>query len=124
MQNAPSEKRQLGAVEVSAFSLPITRSKFDVAVFAVERADSVDCFWVYSTELFDSATAANMAEMFETLLRDALTNPEMGVSLLKLVSEEQKKRIKEERLERRQSSKKKLLGVEVKAIGAESGSKE
>ena len=124
MQNAPSGAKTLGAIEVSNFSMPVTRSKFDVAVFAVERAETIDCFWVYSTELFDASTVTNMAETFETLLRDALANPETTVSALNLFSDEQKKRMKEERSARQQSSKKKLLNVQVKAIGVETGSKE
>jgi hypothetical protein len=65
-----------------------------------------------------------MAEMYETLLRDALTNPETRVSALTLMNEEQKKRMKEERLERRQSSQRKLTSAGVKAIGIEDGVRE
>ena len=124
MQNTPAPERKLGSVEVSGFSLPITRSKFDIAMFATEQADTVACSWVYSSELFDESTIRNMAEMYETLLRNALANPETRVSTLTLLSDEQKKRMKDERLERKQASQKKLMSAGIKAIGVELGVRE
>jgi hypothetical protein len=124
MQNTPATERKLGPIEVSGFSVPIARSKFDIALFATEREETIDCGLVYSSELFDASTVGNMAEMYETLLRDALTNPETRVSALTLMNEEQKKRMKEERLERRQSSQRKLTSAGVKAIGIEDGVRE
>jgi non-ribosomal peptide synthetase component F len=124
MQNTPAAERKLGAIEVSGFNLPITCSKFDIALFATEFEGRVDCNWTYSSELFEASTIANMAEMYETLLRDALANPEARVSALTLVSAEQKKRLQAERQERKQSSQKKLMSAGIKAIGIESGVKD
>lgn len=124
MQNTPAAERKLGTIEVSGFSLPITKSKFDIAMFATERADTVDCSWVYSSELFDAPTIRNMAEMYEALLRSALTDPETRVSALTLLSDEQKQRMKDERLERKQASQKKLMSAGIKAIGVDLGAKE
>jgi non-ribosomal peptide synthetase component F len=93
-------------------------------MFAMEFEGRVDCNWVYSSELFEASTIGNMAEMYETLVRDAVANPDTRVSALTLISAEQKKRLKEERLERKQSSQKKLMSAGVKAIGIESGVRE
>ena len=121
MQNAPKADRQFGGLEVTGFSVPLTRSKFDIAVFAVEREDSVECIWVYSTELFESSTVGKMAKMLATVIASALANPETRVSALKLYTDEQEKKFKEEKLDRKQSSKKKLMSTGLKAFDLGSG---
>ena len=117
MQNAPAVAKQLGGLELSGFGVPITRSKFDIAVFAVERGDSVECIWVYSTELFDATTVSNMASMFETLLTNAVADPDTRVNALELYSEEQKKKLNEEKLARKKSSMKKLMSLGPTPVG-------
>ena len=65
-----------------------------------------------------------MAEMFATLLRHAVADPEMKVSTLELHTDEQKQKLKKEKLERKQSSMKKLMRAELKVVGLESGTGE
>ncbi|MDQ2926495.1 MAG: condensation domain-containing protein, partial [Acidobacteriota bacterium] len=121
MQNAPKANRQFGGLEVGNFDVPLTRSKFDIAVFAVERGDSVECIWVYSTELFEASTVTNMAEMLGTLLASAVANPEARISVLTLHGEERQKKLKEERRKRKQTSKGKLMSAELKTVDMGSG---
>ena len=116
MQNAPAPTRQLGNLEVSGFGAPLTRSKFDIAVFAVEREDTVDCLWVYSTELFDPATITSMAGQYNMLLGSAVAAPSTRISALELLSEEQKRKRKDDKLERRQQSSKKLMSAGLKTV--------
>ena len=116
MQNAPAATRQLGNLEISGFGAPLTRSKFDIAVFAVEREDAVDCLWVYSTELFNPATITSMAEQYSMLLGSAVAAPSTRISALQLLSEEQKKKRRDEKLERRRQSSKKLMGAGLKTV--------
>jgi hypothetical protein len=121
MQNVGSADKKFGGVEISRFGAPLTKSKFDIAAFAMERGDSVECIWVYSTELFDAVTMTNMGQMFTTLLTEATANPETRIAALKLYSEEQQKKLKEERLERKQSIKQKLMSAGPKALVPDGG---
>jgi len=121
MQNVASADRQLGSVEISGFGTALTTSKFDIAAFAMERGDSVECIWVYSTELFDAETMAGMGQMFTTLLTEATAEPDTRVSSLKMYSEEQQQKIKEQRLERKQSIKQKLMSVGLKNVIPDGG---
>ena len=116
MQNAPSATRQLGNLQIGSFHVPLTRSKFDLAWFATDRGESIEVVSVYSTELFDESTVKSMLHSFEALLADAVGNPETRVSGLNLYSEEQKQKLKDERVERKQSSRDKLMSAGVKAF--------
>jgi acyl carrier protein len=121
MQNIPTASRQLGGVEISGFNVPLTRSKFDIAVFVIERGESVECLWVYSTELFDESTVNNMAGTLATLLADAVANPDKRVGALELYSGEQQKKLKEEKQQRKRSSKEKLMSAGLKAVDLGNG---
>ena len=55
--------------------MPITRSKFDLAVFMSDNETEVGQNWVYSTELFERSTILRMAAHFENLLRNAVSTP-------------------------------------------------
>jgi len=124
MQNIPTASRQLGGVEISGFNVPLTRSKFDIAVFVIERNENIECLWVYSTELFDESTVNDMAAMLGTLLSDAAGNPDRRVSALQLYSEEQQRKLKEARQERKRSSKEKLMSAGLKAVRLGNGIEE
>jgi non-ribosomal peptide synthetase component F len=108
-------------VEISGFNVPLTRSKFDIAVFVIERGESIECLWVYSTELFDESTVNNMAGMLATVLGDAVANPDKRVGALELYSEEQQQKLKEAKQERKRSTKEKLMSAGLKAVDLGNG---
>ena len=116
MQNIPPQRRELPGLELAPFPMPVTRSKFDVAVFVSESAGRAVADWLYSTELFERTTIRRMAAQFENLLRDALSKPDSRLSALEIVSEEEKRRREEETRERKQLQRRKLRSVEPKAV--------
>src|SRR6266536_3814225 len=73
MQNVPAQRDEYAGLELSLFPVPITRSKFDVAVFMQIAGAEMIAHWVYSTELFERSTILRMAGHFENLLRHAVT---------------------------------------------------
>jgi len=119
MQNIPSQQRQLAGVEMQYFPVPITRSKFDIAVFMRESKGAMFQDWLYSSELFDRKTILRMAGNFETLLRDALSHPEKRVSDLEFQSLGEKQQLESERNARKQAQRKKLGTAQPKAIQLE-----
>ncbi|HEX7895072.1 MAG TPA: condensation domain-containing protein, partial [Terriglobales bacterium] len=116
MQNIPTQRRELPGLEMTGFQVPLSRSKFDVAVFIREQGASTIQDWLYSTELFDRSTILRMASNFETLLRDAVTNPEKRVSALQLQSVEELQKSEEEKNARKQSQRKKLMSAAPKKV--------
>jgi hypothetical protein len=116
MQNIPTHDRKLARLEITPFSLPLTRSKFDVAVFIRDKGPEVVEDWVYSTELFERNTILRLAAQFENLLRHAISSPDTRVSALEILSDEEKAEREASKTERKQSQRKKLISAEPRAI--------
>jgi non-ribosomal peptide synthetase component F len=116
MQNIPTHDRKLAGLEITPFSLPLTRSKFDVAVFIRDKGSEVIEDWVYSTELFERDTILRFGAQFENLLRHAISSPDTRVSALDILSAEEKAEREASKTERKQSQRKKLISAEPKAI--------
>jgi non-ribosomal peptide synthetase component F len=85
MQNVPRPARELAGLAVEYFELPVTRSKFDLGVFATETPDGLVMHWLYSCDLFDSGSIRRMARQFEAVLANAVAAPETRVNALPLV---------------------------------------
>jgi non-ribosomal peptide synthetase component F len=104
--------------------MPITRSKFDVALFMRDKGSDVTEDWLYSTELFDRSTIVRMAKHFENLLRHAVSQPEARLSALDMLSEEEKQQREKERTENKLSQRKKLISAAPKAVNLAGASRE
>jgi amino acid adenylation domain-containing protein len=59
-------------------------SKYELALYAEERGGELFCSLVYSTELFEPATARRLAAQFLTLLEGAAEGPHRALSQLPL----------------------------------------
>jgi len=119
MQNAPRQQRELPGLELSPFPVPLTRSKFDLAVFMSDNRTEMGQNWVYSTELFERGTILRMASHFENLLRHAVAMPDTRLSGLEVLSEKENQQREVERTERQQSRREKLRAAEPKAVKLE-----
>jgi acyl carrier protein len=116
MQNLPKRSRQLPGLELSAFEIPITRSKFDCAVFMTETEKGFTGNWLYSTELFDRSTIQRMAIHFETLLRSIVAAPDARISALEMLTDKERQQEGSEKQVRKQSQLKKLITAEAKPV--------
>ena len=98
MQNIPRAKREMAGLRVSDFEVPYNTSKFDLALFVEEKPEGLLGQWVYHAELFQPETIRKMAGHFETLLANAVAQPDVPVKELAMWSEaEQREREEEER---------------------------
>ena len=59
-------------------------SKYELALYAEERGGELFCSLVYSTELFEPATARRLAAQFLALLEGAAEGPHQALSRLPL----------------------------------------
>jgi Condensation domain len=121
MQNVPRQNRALAGLELSSFEVPLTSSKFDLAVFMVDGEDELLGNWVYSTDLFDKSTVLRMARHFETLLVSAMANPDAPLSTLEMRNEMELQQDSTLKQERKKSQLKKLMGVETKPVSLPPG---
>jgi non-ribosomal peptide synthetase component F len=117
MQNIPRAKRELAGLQVEAFEVPVTTSKFDMAVFIAERPDDLIGYWVYSTELFDQSSIQRMLRHFGNLLRSAASQPDARLSALAMLSPEEIEQQELEKKQRKQSQFEKLKSAAPEAIG-------
>ena len=117
MQNTPRAKRQLAGLQLEPFEVPVTTSKFDMALFVAERPEGLVGYWVYSTELFEPATIRRMLQHFGNLLEAAIANPDGRLSSLEMLSPEDVARHEAEKRSRKQSQSKKLKATAPAAVG-------
>jgi len=116
MQNLPPKERNLAGLTLSPFELPLTRSKFDLAVFVVDRPEELTTYWIYSTDLFDATTIHKMARHFEALLANAANDPDLRIGAIQYLSDEELHAQESGKKQKKQSQLKKLLGAEPKGI--------
>ncbi len=116
MQNIPRQRRELSGLSLQPFELPITRSKFDLAVFMVDGDKELSSHWLYSTDLFDKTTIRRMADHFERLLASAIAQPDARLSALEMLSEEEKQQQDADKKLKKQSQLKKLITAAPKGV--------
>jgi non-ribosomal peptide synthetase component F len=116
MQNLPRQEKNLAGLTIEPFELPITRSKFDLAVFIVDKPEDIVTYWQYSTDLFDASTIHRMARHFETLLTNAVANPDARIDAIQFLSDAELQAQESEKKQSKQSQVKKLLGAAPKAV--------
>jgi non-ribosomal peptide synthetase component F len=114
MQNTPRQKKELPGLKLSPFPMPITRSKFDLAVFMVEGETGLTGDWLYSTDLFERASILRMAKHFETLVANAVASPESRFDTIDFLTQEEQQQSDAEKKQRKQSQLKKLMTIEPK----------
>ena len=115
-QNTPRSAKPMPGLTMSWFPMDVP-SKFDMAVFVSETDKGIAGSWVYSSDLFDAATIARMAGMYQTVLERATANPAMRLSeLLNILVEEDHKQLAAQHQEFRQAGSQKLKTAKRKSL--------
>ncbi|HEU4595917.1 MAG TPA: condensation domain-containing protein, partial [Pyrinomonadaceae bacterium] len=96
LNNAPHEEFQLFGLKLQLIEPEITSSKFDLTLSLDEQGGALSGALIYSTDLFDEATASQIAAHFERLLRAAAHDPARRLSALPLLSPAERRRHVEE----------------------------
>ena len=117
MQNIPRGKRELAGLQVEPFEVPVTTSKFDMAVFVAERPDGLIGYWIYSTELFERATIQRMLRHFGNLIDSAVAQPDARLSALSMLSPEEIEQHEAEKKRRKSTQFMKLKATVPEAVG-------
>jgi non-ribosomal peptide synthetase component F len=97
-QNTPLSNLNLGGLTMQAIPMPVTTSKFDLALFVSEGDERISITWQFKTDLFDVATIVRMASHFERLLESIVADPDQPITQLRL-TEKKKDRIRRTRVQ-------------------------
>ncbi|MBE7384657.1 MAG: amino acid adenylation domain-containing protein [Leptolyngbya sp. SIO1E4] len=87
LQNTLKLKVELPELTITPFEIESTRALFDLHLDITETDAGLECFWEYSTDLFDAARISRMSGHFQTLLEAISANPQQRISQLPLLSE-------------------------------------
>ncbi|MDF5724715.1 MAG: amino acid adenylation domain-containing protein [Rhizonema sp. PD37] len=86
LQNTPIEKMDLPGLTLSPIEMESATVKFDLSLSMSETETGLEGIWEYNTDLFDSATITRMIEQFQTLLAGIVSNPQLQLQELPLLT--------------------------------------
>jgi acyl-CoA synthetase (AMP-forming)/AMP-acid ligase II len=89
LQNAAQVEVDLPGARTIPVRFDVWQSRFDLELHIRDEPDQFTAEIVYSTDLFESATIARMAEHLCCLLQQALATPELPVSSISLLTKQQ-----------------------------------
>jgi len=116
MQNTPQACQEFGGLKLGPLGVSST-SRFDLVLFINDPDGSPNATWMYNPNLFDEATVKRAAALFEVLLVQMATAPEVKVeSLFEVLSESEKQLRQNERQQFEQTSLRKLKEIRRKAV--------
>ncbi len=78
-----------GGLQMESVAIEQQTAQFDLTLTVGEGPDGLVGSWTYSSELFETDTIARWAESFSVLLEGIVSNPEISVSQLPILSASQ-----------------------------------
>ena len=93
LQNAPRITFKLAGIDISAMDVHNGTSKFDIAMFMVERPEGLVCNVEYSTELFEASTIQRLIRHYLLLLETIVEDPSLHICELPLLTEEERQQV-------------------------------
>jgi len=93
LQNAPRSEFKLPGLDLRTMAVHNGTSKFDLGLFVVEKPEGLSCMVEYSTDLFDAVTIRRFLGHFRTLLEGIAASPDMHVSDLPWLTEDERHQI-------------------------------
>ncbi|MDQ0272984.1 non-ribosomal peptide synthetase [Cytobacillus purgationiresistens] len=85
------DKLKLPEVEIEFQLIDGMTAKYDITIGFTESKKGLEGFFEYSPDLFREETIKNMKEHFCRLLKEIIKNPDMKISDMKMLSDEEQK---------------------------------
>ncbi|MFN7198349.1 MAG: amino acid adenylation domain-containing protein, partial [bacterium] len=82
VENNDSEALNLPELKIEWIDSSYPFAKFDLSLLVLESDGQLNCTWEYATDLFATTTIQRMAEHWEVLLQQIVTNPQQTISTL------------------------------------------
>lgn len=94
LQNFPFETlSQPDGLRLRRMDLEGRSAKYDLSLYLWEEGERLSGYFEYSTDLFGVATIQRMLSHYQTILQVVVTQPELRLSELPLVSESERRRL-------------------------------
>ncbi|HJS23707.1 MAG TPA: amino acid adenylation domain-containing protein [Pyrinomonadaceae bacterium] len=93
LQNDAEEEWTLPGLKLDSLPRETTSAKFDLSLTMIETQDEIDCSLEYNTDLFDAIRIKRMLAHFENLLQSAIENPAQRISLIGLLTEQERQQL-------------------------------
>src|SRR5579871_2685752 len=87
LQNMTNRNHAPGALQIEEMEIESVAAKFDLSLIATESASGLNLTLEYSTDLFQTDRMERMLAHFQNLLQSIVTEPQLPVSRLNLLSE-------------------------------------
>ncbi len=98
LQNAPVSTLELEGLNLTVLEAETGVVRHDLKLDLSETAAGITGFFEYKTELFDIAAIAQMAKLFETLLKTVIEQPEIHLKqIVEILNETQKQEFQQAR---------------------------
>jgi acyl carrier protein len=88
LQNAPEKALELPGLTLDSLELDFGTTPFDLVFAMRDEGEDLSGIMTYSADLFDSETIAQMIQHFQKLLESIALQPDMRLSSLRLLSDE------------------------------------
>ncbi len=93
VENNDSEALDLPELKIEWLDSSYPFAKFDLSLLALESDGQLNCTWEYATDLFETTTIQRMAEHWEVLLQQIVTNPQQKISTLSWLTKADQKQL-------------------------------
>src|SRR6266496_4346067 len=95
-QTAPRGPFELAGLEAAPLPLETRSTRFDLEVYLWEKKDSLNCSFIYATDLFDPETIERMIGHYQRALESIVADPDRHIEELSLLSEVERRKVLEE----------------------------
>ncbi|MBE8994142.1 non-ribosomal peptide synthetase [Microcystis aeruginosa] len=93
LENNDSQDLNLPELKIEWLGSSYPFAKFDLSLLALEADGQLNCAWEYATDLFETMTIQRMAEHWEVLLQQIVTNPQQTISTLPWLTKADQKQL-------------------------------
>lgn len=93
LQNAPQGKLDFPGLTMEIMDIPMDTAKFDLALVLERKENGMTARWEYLTDLFSPETMRQIARHFESILARACREPNVPLSRISMLSEQERKNL-------------------------------
>ncbi|HEX8089497.1 MAG TPA: condensation domain-containing protein, partial [Blastocatellia bacterium] len=120
-QSFPSASLEVSGLKIDEFDYSSTgeaASKWDLALFVIDRDGSLTGTWRYNTDLLDAPTVSRMSRHFMTLLESVITTPDSSIDKLEILSGDEQSQRESERKKRKAVLRDRFKALDLKPDAA------
>lgn len=92
LQNTPTATLKITDVTLEPLDLDTNTAKFDLTLDLTEKAEGIQGWLEYNTDLFDVETVTGMMHHFQTLLESIVADPNQSLASLALLTPDERER--------------------------------